>query len=90
VLRQHNAAFCIYELAGFQSPIETTANFAYIRLHGPGNKYQGNYSGSTLRNWARRIENWRRELNHVFVYFDNDQAAYAPKNALELKQMIGT
>ena len=90
VLRRHNAAFCIYELAGFQSPIEITANFTYIRLHGPGNKYQGDYSSSTLRSWAKKIENWERELKHIFVYFDNDQAAFAPKNALELKKMIGT
>ncbi|HKV81040.1 MAG TPA: DUF72 domain-containing protein [Candidatus Sulfotelmatobacter sp.] len=88
-LRRHNAAYCIYELAGFQSPIEITADFAYVRLHGPGNKYQGDYSRQILRNWARRIEAWRRKLGHVFVYFDNDQAGFAPKNALELKKMIG-
>jgi uncharacterized protein YecE (DUF72 family) len=88
-LRRHNAAYCIYELAGFQSPIEITADFTYVRLHGPGNKYQGDYSRQILRNWARRIEAWRRKLKHVFVYFDNDQAGFAPKNALELKKMIG-
>lgn len=88
-LRRHNAAYCIYELAGFQSPIEITADFTYVRLHGPGNKYQGDYSRQILRNWAKRIEAWRRKLRHVFVYFDNDQAGFAPKNALELKKMIG-
>ena len=89
VLRRHNAAFCIYKLAGFQSPIQITADFTYIRLHGPGNKYQGDYSRSTLRSWAKRIETWAKELKHVFMYFDNDQAGFAPKNASELKQMIG-
>jgi uncharacterized protein YecE (DUF72 family) len=88
-LRRHNAACCIYELAGFQSPIEITADFTYVRLHGPGNKYQGDYSRQILRNWAERIEAWRRSLRHVFVYFDNDQAGFAPKNALELRKMIG-
>jgi uncharacterized protein YecE (DUF72 family) len=88
-LRRHNAAYCIYELADFQSPIEITADFTYVRLHGPGNKYQGDYSRQILRNWAKRIEAWRRSLRHVFVYFDNDQAGFAPKNALDLKKMIG-
>ena len=88
-LRRHNAAYCIYELAGFQSPIEITADFTYVRLHGPGNKYQGDYSRQILRNWAKRIEAWRRKLRHVLVYFDNDQAGFAPKNALELRKMIG-
>ncbi len=87
-LRRHNAAFCMFELAGFQSPVELTADFAYVRLHGPGNKYQGDYSRSALRTWAKRIEAWRKELRHIFVYFDNDQAGFAPKNALELKRMI--
>jgi uncharacterized protein YecE (DUF72 family) len=88
VLRKHDAAFCIYELAGFQSPIEITADFTYVRLHGPGNKYQGDYSDDVLRNWAERIEKWRQHLQHVFVYFDNDQAGFAPKNALRLKQTL--
>jgi uncharacterized protein YecE (DUF72 family) len=90
VLREHNAGFCIYELAGFQSPIEITADFTYVRLHGPGNKYQGDYNERTLRTWAKRIEGWCTELKHVFVYFDNDQAGFAPKNALELKKILGT
>jgi uncharacterized protein YecE (DUF72 family) len=88
VLRQHNAALCVFELAGFQSPIEVTANFAYVRLHGPGNKYQGDYSRAQLRTWAKRIELWRKTLKHIFVYFDNDQAGFAAKNAMELKQMV--
>lgn len=89
-LRKHNAAFCIYELAGFQSRIEITADFAYVRLHGPGNKYQGDYERKILRGWADRIEGWRKELKHTFIYFDNDQAGFAPKNALELKQMVSS
>jgi len=89
ILRRHNAAYCIYELAGFLSPLEITADFTYIRLHGPGNKYQGDYPEETLRVWAKRIEDWHNQLKHVFVYFDNDQAGFAPKNALELKHMVG-
>src|SRR5262249_37747165 len=36
VLRKFNAAYCIFELSGARSPLEITANFTYIRLHGPG------------------------------------------------------
>ena len=89
VLHRHNAAYCIYELAGYQSPIQITADFTYVRLHGPGaNKYQGDYSEEALRTWVARIQAWRKELKHIFVYFDNDQAAYAAKNAQELKGML--
>ncbi len=88
LLRKHNAAFCIYELAGFHSPIEITGDWTYIRLHGPGGKYQGSYSDEKLEEWAERIVEWSGKLRSVYVYFDNDQAGYAAFNALALKRMV--
>jgi len=88
VLRRHKAAFCIYELAGYRSPLEITADWTYVRLHGPTQvKYQGSYSGAQLREWAARIAKWRRRLEAVYVYFDNDDSAYAVENALTLKRL---
>jgi uncharacterized protein YecE (DUF72 family) len=89
LLSRYNAAFCIYELAGFQSPLEITADFSYIRLHGPKEKaYQGNYSHTSLVKWASRIKQWREELKAVYLYFDNDEAGYAATNAMELKLLL--
>ena len=89
LLEKYNAAFCIYELAGFHSPIEVTANFAYVRLHGPSLfKYQGSYSDEVMRDWARRIRKWEKTLKAIYVYFDNDDSAYAVDNALTLKAML--
>lgn len=87
LLEAHNAAYCIFDLAGFQSPLEVTADFTYIRLHGPGGKYQGSYDDRSLRGWANRLRRWR--LRAAYVYFDNDQAGYAPANALRLRQIVG-
>src|SRR5581483_10807760 len=67
-LRRHNAALCIFELGGDHSPLEVTADFTYVRLHGPGNKYQGSYPHQILRNWADRIAGWQ-SLRDVYVYF---------------------
>ncbi len=88
ILKRHNAAFCIYDLAGYQSGFEVTADFTYVRLHGPGGAYQGSYSDEALREWAKRIRAWRRRLRAVYVYFDNDQDAYAAHNARALKHML--
>lgn len=86
LLHRYNAAFCIYELAGYHTPFELTANWTYIRLHGPtSSKYQGSYTDRQLDAWAERIEGWRRKLDRVYVYFDNDDSAYAVDNALTLK-----
>lgn len=88
LLRAYNCAFCIYDLAGHQSPMELTANFAYVRLHGPGEKYQGSYSDAALRTWATRILQWQDQGKDVYAYFDNDQEAFAVFNALTLKDLL--
>lgn len=89
LLRQHNAAFCVFEIGGFHSPIEVTADFAYIRLHGPTeHAYQGSYNSQTLQSLAVMIREWRQYLKDIYVYFDNDQAAFAAHNALELKSYL--
>ena len=87
-LGRYNAAFCLYELDGFEAPYQLTADFVYVRLHGPGRKYQGDYSRKHLRDWARRIARWQAQLKAVYVYFDNDEAGYAAKNAAELKARL--
>ena len=89
LLRKHNAAFCIHDFADMKVPNEITANFSYIRFHGPTSaKYFGSYSTEQLRVWARRISEWRRELSAIYVYFNNDPGGEAVKNALELKRLV--
>jgi uncharacterized protein YecE (DUF72 family) len=88
LLSRRGAAFCIFDLAGKRSPIEVTTGFVYIRLHGPGGPYQGSYDGRTLSGWARRISGWSEAGKDVYCYFDNDEKAYAPHDALRLKVMV--
>jgi uncharacterized protein YecE (DUF72 family) len=89
LLRKYKCAFCIYELAGHMSPMPITAKFTYIRLHGPGDKYQGNYSNAALQKWAEQCRAWQEKGISVFVYFDNDQAGYAAFNAQQLLMLVG-
>jgi uncharacterized protein YecE (DUF72 family) len=89
ILRARNAAFCIFDIGRFQSPLELTADFAYVRLHGPRReKYQGSYSRAALTRWAERIRAWRSLGKDVYLYFDNDQKGYAPANAETLKNLL--
>jgi len=88
LLEKYNAAFCIYELAGHTSPIRITADFVYLRLHGPTEiKYQGSYSDKALQEWADKCEEWLKTKD-VFVFFDNDEKGYAAFNALKLRELI--
>lgn len=88
LLENDNHAFCIYELDRHQSPEWVTADFVYIRLHGPLGKYEGSYSDEILKRWALKCHNWIEEGKDVFVYFDNDQLGYAAFNALNLKKLL--
>lgn len=87
-LARHNAALCLYEIAGRRSPIELTADFVYVRLHGPGGAYQGSYDGRTLSGWAQRFRGWREAGRDVFCFFDNDDSGYAARNALTMQDMV--
>lgn len=90
VLRKFNVAFCIHDLANMQTPLEITADFTYIRFHGPGAaKYRGSYSDSALREWAERIAEWRAANVDSYVYFNNDIGGHAITNAQTLKRLLG-
>lgn len=88
ILRDFGAAFCMYHLAGVLSPKEVTAEHVYVRLHGPGRAYQGQYDSRALSGWAGAFSAWSRQGKEIYCYFDNDEAGYAPQDAMRLKSMI--
>lgn len=88
LLSTYHAGYCVFHLAGAQSPVQITAKFAYVRLHGPGDKYQGSYSNADLHKWAERVTKWTNAGLDVYIYFDNDDSGYAAQNALSLKAMV--
>ncbi len=89
LLRRHNAALCAWDLNFQQSPVVETGDFHYIRLHGPGEAYRGEYPEPALRAWAGRLAEFTREGRDVYCYFDNDENAYAAFDALRLAAMVG-
>jgi uncharacterized protein YecE (DUF72 family) len=88
-LRETGTAFCVYEFGDFRSPVDVTADFAYVRLHGPAGPYSGRYDRAALESWAGRIRTWEAEGRDTYCYFDNDEQGYAVQNARELKGMLG-
>jgi uncharacterized protein YecE (DUF72 family) len=82
LLEEFDMAFCIFDLNGQLSPKRITADFTYIRLHGPGKPYQGQYDMSVLSGWAGAFSTWSRQGKEIYCYFDNDEAGYAAKDAM--------
>jgi uncharacterized protein YecE (DUF72 family) len=64
-----------------------TAAWRYVRLHYGRRGRGGNYSARELDEWAERVAEWRRE-GDVYVYFNNDWRAFAPRNAAELAKRL--
>jgi uncharacterized protein YecE (DUF72 family) len=87
-LAEYAVAFCIFDLDRKLSPLQVTADFVYIRLHGPKDPYQGRYSDRSLQNWAESITRWCRAGREVYCYFDNDEAGYAVQDATRLHGIL--
>jgi len=89
LLEEYGTSFCIFDLNRHLSPKRITADFVYIRLHGPGKPYRGQYGTRVLAGWAGALSTWSRQGREIYCYFDNDEAGYAAKDALRLKAMMG-
>jgi uncharacterized protein YecE (DUF72 family) len=90
LLSEKNISLCISDHHDAPAPWKRTADFVYLRRHGPGGRYKGHYSTNALEAWAKRIKSWKAQGCDVFVFFDNDQKSAAPIDALKLKQMLPT
>jgi uncharacterized protein YecE (DUF72 family) len=89
LLADHNAALCISDHHHAPAPWEATADFVYLRGHGPTGRYHGRYPPARLAEWARRIEAWAADGRDVLCYFDNDIKAAAPADAGDLRRQLG-
>lgn len=88
LLAARNVSLCISDHHDAPAPWRRTADFVYVRGHGPGGRYRGHYRGVTLAAWAKRIRSWKRQGCDVYVYFDNDQKSAAPADALKLRRLL--
>jgi uncharacterized protein YecE (DUF72 family) len=88
LLSEDNISLCISDHHDAPAPWRRTADFVYVRGHGPGGRYKGHYSTDALAGWAKRISSWKAQGCDVFVFFDNDQKSAAPMDALKLKQIL--
>jgi uncharacterized protein YecE (DUF72 family) len=88
LLSRQNISLCLSDHRDAPAPWKRTADFVYIRGHGPGGHYKGHYRPDTLAEWAARIRSWKRQGCDVFVYFDNDQKSAAPADAFKLRQLV--
>lgn len=88
LLAEENISLCISDHKNAPAPWKRTADFVYIRGHGPGGQYKGHYKPAMLAGWRRQIGAWSARGHDVFVYFDNDQKSAAPLDGLRLQKLV--
>jgi len=88
LLRRSNAALCIHDMPGKESPRVVTAEMIYIRFHGTTGRYAGSYPKSALQKWATWLKEQAKAARNIYAYFNNDIHGYAIKNAKQLRELL--
>ena len=86
LFKKYNVAFVFSHSSIFPYKEIITADFIYLRMHGPSKLYGSEY-GEELEKWALKIKKWNMDKD-VYVYFNNDQNEYAPNDAKKLLGLI--
>jgi uncharacterized protein YecE (DUF72 family) len=87
LLGRYHVCLCVHDLLP-DHPRRLTGQAAYVRFHGVGNKYGGNYSRAELRRWADWMRQTAQDGHDVYAYFNNDSNAYAVFNAQTLRKLL--
>ncbi len=89
ILKEFDVAFCSLSSSKFPEELIITSKIGYVRFHGLGDeKYRYNYNEDELDKWGEKIK--KSGLKSTFCYFNNDYNANAPKNCLDLKEILET
>jgi uncharacterized protein YecE (DUF72 family) len=88
LLKKHNVALVAGQSSRYPEVRQITANFAYIRMHGPEKLFASKYSTEQLEDWASYISSISPQVKQIYVYFNNDYHGYALENAKELANLL--
>ncbi|MCU1488967.1 MAG: hypothetical protein JWM85_372 [Acidimicrobiaceae bacterium] len=75
------AAYCLSDAPGRRPPRWRTAGFGYLRMHAGTAAPSPCYGRQALRSWAEWLAGTYSASEDVFVYFNNDANACAPRDA---------
>jgi uncharacterized protein YecE (DUF72 family) len=91
LLERRQVAYCVMSGARLPCVLRATAPFVYLRMHGPDPEhlYAGSYPHDSLAWWADRIREWNDQGREVYVYFNNDGAGHAVRDADSLRALLG-
>jgi uncharacterized protein YecE (DUF72 family) len=86
LLRAKNVALVIADSPKHRTPLETTASWSYVRLH--GGEDEASYGAEGLTEWAQNIVALSSRADPIYVFFNNDKAGNAVVDALSLTEKV--
>jgi uncharacterized protein YecE (DUF72 family) len=85
-MRTRDVALCVADSPKHRTPLEATATWSYLRLH--GGEDEASYPDEALEEWAGRIAGMVRASGPTYVFFNNDRAGNAVRDALSLTRNV--
>ncbi len=92
LLHKHDVAITTVDEPLLPADTTTTADFAFVRWHGHGERpwYNYRYRQEELRGWSKKVEAIASKTKKVYGYFNNHFHGYAVENSLQMKELVGT
>lgn len=88
ILEKHHVALVDGQSSRWPEVRRVTADFAYIRMHGPEKLFASSYTSEQLQELATYISDLPKHVTRVYVYFNNDFYGYAIANAQTLMELL--
>ncbi|SNS55949.1 Uncharacterized conserved protein YecE, DUF72 family [Noviherbaspirillum humi] len=86
LLEKYGSALVASDWVSFRSPLVVTADFIYLRRHGPGSLYSSRYDEEQLRADVDLV--LQQPVGAAYVLFNNDVHGYAPENAMRMRELL--
>ncbi len=88
LLKKYNVAWVIADSSRYSKTEECTADFVYIRMHGPKELFGSKYTDKQLKELSKLIKKYSNQGKDIYVYFNNDFHGYAVENAKTLMKFL--
>ena len=88
LLEERGACFCAHDMPRLWTPRRATGPAAYVRFHGPQQRYTGAYPHETLAEWAEWMAGRLQAGQDVYAYFNNDIGGHAVSDATALRELL--
>jgi uncharacterized protein YecE (DUF72 family) len=90
ILSKYNVANTIVDEPLLPPDVNVTADFAYMRWHGRGQRpwYDYHYTEKELTEWVPKVKEVEGSVKTTYGYFNNHFHGYAVENALSILKML--